>query len=198
MFTMQMAVDGRSARRERNRQAVVEAALGLMDAGELDPAVEEITEMSGVSQRSIFRYFDGLDDLRRAVIQQHFARIKPLIAGSDGDGPVDERIKRFVNSRLKLYDMAPNAARAARTRAPYSELLAEDVRQFREDLNLQVKSMFAPELKKRRNADAGELTMLIGSIVSFDSWEQLVSVHNRSTSQIRKVWIRGVTTLLDA
>lgn len=193
---MELAVDGRSARRERNRLAVVEAALELMDSGVLDPPVEEITEMSGVSQRSIFRYFDGLDDLRRAVIQHHFARIKPMIEDSGGEGPAEDRIKRFVNSRLELYDMAPNATRAARTRAPYSTLLADDLRHFREDLNRQVRSVFAPDLKTRKSADAGDVAILIGSIVSFDSWEQLVSVHNRSTSQIRKIWIRGVSTLL--
>jgi TetR/AcrR family transcriptional regulator, regulator of autoinduction and epiphytic fitness len=199
MNPMQTAVDGRSARRERNRLAVVEAVLGLMEEGSLNPSVGEITEKSGVSQRSVFRYFDGLEDLRRTVIQHHFSRVEELL-DEDGtkDGPLEERIRRFVSTRLKLYEVVANPTRVARTKAPYAPLLAEELSRFRSMLTEQIRSTFASELKAMTSAEAQDVTVLIASIVSFDSWEQMLTVHNRSATQIRRAWTRGLSALLGA
>jgi AcrR family transcriptional regulator len=191
--------DGRSARRERNRLAVVEAALGLMEEGSLDPSVEEITEKSGVSQRSVFRYFDGLEDLRRTVIQHHFNRVEELInEGGTKEGPLDERIRKFVSIRLKLCEVGANPTRVARTKAPFAPTLADELTRFRSMLREQVRTVFADELKAMSSSEAQDMTMLIASIVSFDSWEQMLTVDNRSASQIRRTWIRGISALLGA
>jgi len=199
MTPIHATIDGRSARRERNRQAVVEAVLELMDEGSLDPSVEEITTRSGVSQRSIFRYFDGLDDLRRAVIHQHFSRVEPMLAVSSvNDGPFETRARKFVNARLKLYDVSPNPTRVARTKAPYAPLLADDLMHFREVLDDQVYQTFSEELSERTNADATDIAILVGALVSFDSWEQMVAVHGRSTTQIRRGWMRGISALFQS
>src|SRR5579862_8464887 len=110
----EQTVDGRTARRERNRQEVIEAALTLVDEGEMDPSIDQLTKQSGLSARSIFRYFDGLDDLRRAVIRRYFERFRPLLeVPNPGEGPLDERIRRFVEARLKVNDAVSGPARTA-------------------------------------------------------------------------------------
>ena len=75
MSDLMEVVDGRNARRVRNRQAVVDATLALLDEGHTDISVDEVVERSGVSKRSIFRYFETLDDLDRApdVMRSLFA-----------------------------------------------------------------------------------------------------------------------------
>ncbi len=65
-------VDGRVERRERNRAAVVDAMVSLLDEGVLDVTLERAAERAGVSVRSVFRYFDGVDDLRRQTTARHF------------------------------------------------------------------------------------------------------------------------------
>ena len=60
--------DGRHARRDRNRVAVVDAMLELFAAGNLAPSSDEIAEKAGLSPRSLFRYFDDLDDLVRVAL----------------------------------------------------------------------------------------------------------------------------------
>ena len=47
--------DGRRLRRERNRDAVIEALLDLFGEGNLQPSTDEIAVRSGVSARSLFR-----------------------------------------------------------------------------------------------------------------------------------------------
>ena len=116
--TLNGRVDGRTARRDRNRNEVVEAALALVDEGVMDPSVDQLTERSGLSARSIFRYFDGLDDLRRAVIRSQFERLQPLLDSADaGDGALEARVKRFVDTRLKFNESIAGPARTAQMRA---------------------------------------------------------------------------------
>ena len=63
-------VDGRSLRRQRNRDAVVEAAFELIGERRTTPTIDEVAERSGLSARSVFRYFDDTDDLISAVIRR--------------------------------------------------------------------------------------------------------------------------------
>lgn len=190
-------IDGRTARRDRNRDEVVQAALELVDEGVTDPSIEQLTARSGLSARSIFRYFEGLDDLRRAVIRCHFERLQPMLDSVDaGDGSLDTRIKRFVESRIKFNEGIAGAARTAQMRAPFAPVIAEDIQYYRQVLDASVRRHFAPELKTRSRAEADDLTAVIDVLVSFDGWDQLARDHGRSRAQIRRAWTSALGTLL--
>jgi AcrR family transcriptional regulator len=189
--------DGRTARRDRNRNEVVEAALALVDEGVADPSIEQLTERSGLSARSIFRYFDGLDDLRRAVIRCHFERVQPLLdSNDDSDGPMDARIKRFVDSRIKFNESIAGAARTAQMRAHFAPVIAEDIQQYRQVLDASVRRHFATELKSRSRAEAEDIITVIDVLVSFDAWELLTRDHQRSRTQVRRAWTLALESLL--
>lgn len=190
-------IDGRTARRERNRSDVIEAALELVDEGVIDPSVEQLTERSGLSARSIFRYFEGLDDLRRAVIRAHFERVQPVLesAGS-GDGSLDTRVKRFVDSRIKFNESIAGAARTAQMRAHVAPVIAEDIQYYRQVLETSIRQNFAPELKTRPRAEAEDLIALIDVLVSFDGWDRMTRDHGRSKAQIRRAWTLALDCLL--
>jgi AcrR family transcriptional regulator len=190
-------IDGRTARRERNRSEVVEAALALVGEGVTDPSIEQLTERSGLSARSIFRYFEGLDDLRRAIIRNHFERVQPVLDAIDTGSPLDARIKRFVDSRIKFNESMAGPARTAQMRAHVAPVIADDIEHYRQILDASVRRHFAPELKSRPKAVAEDLISLIDVVVSFDSWELLTSSHGRSRSQIRRAWTLALESLLD-
>jgi AcrR family transcriptional regulator len=189
--------DGRTARRDRNRNEVVEAALALVDEGVEDPTIEQLTERSGVSVRSVFRYFEGLDDLRRAVIRRHFERVLPVLETVDaGDGSIDTRIKRFVESRLKFNESIAGPARTAQLRAHFAPVIADDIHEYRQMLDASVRRHFAPELKVRPKAEAEDLTALIDVLVLFDGWDLMTRDHGRSRTQIRRAWTLALESLL--
>ena len=71
-------VDGRTARRDRNRLAVLDAVLELFEEGNMNPGVHEVADRSGVSLRSVYRYFEDLDELITAAIDRHLERTRPL------------------------------------------------------------------------------------------------------------------------
>lgn len=163
----------------------------------MDPSIEQLTERSGLSARSIFRYFNGLDDLRRAVIRSHFERLQPLLNSADpAAGPLDARIKKFVDSRIKFNEAVAGPARTARMRAHFAPVIAEDIQKFRQVLDASVRQHFAPELKRRSKAEAEDLIALIDSVVSFDSWDLLTRDHHRSRAQIRRAWTLALEALL--
>jgi AcrR family transcriptional regulator len=191
------AADGRTARRERNREEVVEAALTLVEEGQVDPSIEELTKRSGLSARSIFRYFEGLDDLRRAVIRRHFERIQPMLrAGDAGTGSLEDRIRRFVDTRIKVNESLAGPARTARLRAPYAPVIADDIHHYRRILRAHVREQFATELRARSRAEAEDTVVLIDVLVSFDSWDLMTREHERSRSQVRRAWTQALTRLL--
>ena len=70
-------VDGRRARRERNRLAVIDALFELLVQAERPPSVEEVAAHAGVSVSSVFRYFENLDDLQQETIERYFQRYAP-------------------------------------------------------------------------------------------------------------------------
>lgn len=60
-------VDGRAARAERTRAAIVEAHLALIDAGDLRPTGERIAERAGVSLRTLWTNFKDMETLFAAT-----------------------------------------------------------------------------------------------------------------------------------
>ncbi len=198
-MTATTPTDGRTVRRDRNRSNVVEAMLELIDSGMLDPTVEQVVARSGISERSIFRYFDGLNDLRGAVIRRNFERVEPLLVIVDiGQGMLWERIVRFVETRLRICETVAGLGRISRMTAPFEPLVAAERERFRRLLCEQVRVHFAPEFAALSQADAADVEVLVEVIVSFDAWDQLTSAFGRSRLQIRRAWIRGLSALLGA
>ena len=77
----------------------------------------------------MFRYFDGIEDLQQQTIERYFERFAPLFAIPDlGAGDLVDRVGRYVDARLALYEAIGPIARLARARAA-------DVPRFAESLH---------------------------------------------------------------
>ena len=64
-------VDGRSARAERTRTAIVDALISLLEEGDLQPTANRIADRAGISLRLIYHHFGDLESLYRAVGHAH-------------------------------------------------------------------------------------------------------------------------------
>lgn len=139
--------DGRIARRDRNRNAVLDAMVELFSEGDLDPSPEAVARRVGLSPRSVYRYFDDREGLLRSAIDRHLDHVWPLyLIHEIGEGPLGERIERFVDGRLRLYEAIAPTARASRMRAPSNEIIRERLELTRRGLRDQIEKHFAPEL----------------------------------------------------
>src|SRR3954471_12688974 len=114
-------VDRRRLRTERGRELVVTALLEFFDEGESQPGAARIAERAGVSERSVFRYFDDLDSLAAEAVARQIARTRDLFAAPDGAGGLDRRVRALVEQRMTVHDhvaVVSAAGRRIEARAP--------------------------------------------------------------------------------
>lgn len=191
-------VDGRRAWRQRNRDAVVDALLDLYREGNLSPGADEIAERSGVSRRSLFRYFDDLNDLCRAAITRQIGRAgHRVVLQGMGEGSLADRVTRLAAQRVDLYEAIAPAARVGRLRAPFQPIVAEVVRESRALLRRQVEQHFATELD-RLEPDRRRDTLAAADVLcSFESFDLLREVHGLGRRQYQQTVRRALTALLE-
>jgi AcrR family transcriptional regulator len=190
------AVDGRRAWRDRNLNAVIDALLDLFLEGNLRPAADEIAARSGVSRRSVFRYFDDLDNLDRIAIERQVARVSHLIELDDvGGGPLGERIERIVTQRVRLFDTILPIARVSRLRAPFEPVVAEELARSRRFFRRQVERHFAPELAALDRADRTALLSAADVLMSFEGYELQRLGHAQSAKHAGAAMRAGLTRL---
>lgn len=193
------STDGRTARRDRNRELALDAVLALFTEDHLFPSAPQVAERSGVSLRSVFRYYEDTEALIEAAMARHLEVIAPLFEIADlGEGPFEERVKRFTASRLHLYRAVAPTARAAISRAATSEIIAERLVRVRRQGRELLEAMFAPELRampapRRRSAVAAADTMF-----QFEGVEHLCEHLGLSDSRAAEVLRHGLRTLLAA
>ncbi len=150
-MTERAVIDGRTARKDRNRLAVLDAVLELFTEGDLIPSPEAIAHRSGVSLRSVYRFLGDKRDLVQAAIERHLERVGPLFALEPiGEGPFAQRVEQFVTARLRLYQAIAPTARAAQARVrmratPASEVIKESLMARRMLLRVQLSRHFATE-----------------------------------------------------
>lgn len=193
------ALDGRRMRRDRNRTAVVEAVYALLQQGFVPPTIEAVAERAGVSVSSVFRYFDGVDDLQRQTIELYFERCAPLFeVPALGEGSLDVRIRTLVTARLALYRSIAPIARLARMRAPEYPLIAESLTSTRATLLRQISRHFAPELAALDRTEAGNVVALIDVLTSYESWDLMRVGSKLSERRIGAAWTTGLHAVVRA
>src|SRR5215472_13831754 len=200
-MTEHAVTDGRTARRDRNKIAVLDAVLQLFSEGELRPSPEAIALRSGVSLRSVYRYMRDMDDLAHAAIDRHLERVGPLfVFDTAGEGPFGERVEAFVTARLRLHQAIGPIARAAlaRTRMrslPAGEILRENLNVRRGLLRVQLARHFAAELTRfGKHADA--ILAAADALTQIETIDWFMIDGGYTAEQTREALVAGLHRLL--
>ncbi|MHB1445101.1 MAG: TetR/AcrR family transcriptional regulator [Acidimicrobiales bacterium] len=187
-------VDGRRLRREQNRDAVIGALVALFDEGIYQPRSAQIAERAGLSSRSLFRYFDDVDDLNRAAIERQLDRARPLLeVGVTPDDPTPVKIVRVVDARIRLFEAIGPTARAARVCAHRHPVVAAQIRDGRSFLRHQLERVFAPELA----VDRAGLLPAVDALCSFETHELMRHDQGLSKARTAASLAHALSTLLD-
>ena len=191
-------VDGRVARRQRNIDAVVDVVLEMFAEDAMFPTIEQAATRSGLSVRSLYRYFADPGELVDAAITRSDEvghRLSKLHA--IGEGPLDYRIEAFVAMRLKLHDaIGPmyratvlNAARHPQVR----DALARNRNAMREQFELQ----FAPELGGHKSPQRHAVIAAGDLLTQLDSVDYLRRHRQLSVGEAQAAMTTGLTALLE-
>ena len=180
----------------RRRVRALDAFIDLVLEGHLPPTAEQVADRAGISKATFFRYFESLNAMRYDAAARMLERFPLLHVADPGQGPLRERIERFVALRVELWEKVHLLARLQRTVVLQDPDAARMVDFVREVMLGQVREHFAPELEARSAARRDDAAVLIATITSVESWEQLRNTHGRSPLQTRRAWTRALEALL--
>ena len=194
--TSEQSIDGRHARRQRSRTAVIDAVFSLVQDGKVPPTVDDVAERAGVSVSSIFRNFDGLADIQRQALEDFQPRFAHLFVVNDADRPQPQRIQSHVRARVDLLAAAGGLLRVARARTIDHTPILEGVARLRGQFAEQTRLRFAAEIEQLSPAEAANLCALIDATTSPDAFDVMSGAHARTPRQISKTWITALDALL--
>jgi AcrR family transcriptional regulator len=189
--------DGRRARRDRNREAVVDAYLDLVREGDMHPNVADVAERSGVSHRSVFRYFADKDELARTAVQRQTAWASSLAAiPVAATASLDDRIAALVEQRAEMFDRIGAVGRLSRALAGRQPIIAEQLELSRRFFRKQLTVLFERELTALGEPDSGEVLGAIDVLCSFESYDLLRRDQGMSQVRAKRTMARAVRASL--
>lgn len=183
--TEQTSTDGRHRRARANREAIVEALVSLYADGHVDPSAAAIAERAGVSERSLFRHFDDIDDLCHTAFVVQWKRLADRTRLSvSATSSTDEKIDALVEQIVGLYLDMMNVMRITRMHAVRNDTVLRHVQSSRKELRKQIERLFAPECEHATSNNAKILLLTANALLSFEHVEQLRVDQGMPTSRI--------------
>ncbi|MFI5316617.1 MAG: TetR/AcrR family transcriptional regulator [Myxococcota bacterium] len=163
-----VSADGRARRRERSRDAIVNALHALIGEGVVQPTAQQVAERASVGLRSVFRHFADMDSLYAEVGARVQDAALPLLRDPPSSGSVEARALEMVEHRSAFFEEIAHYKRAgnlARRRSVYLQRQhSRLVRDLRERLLRGLPELArAPEI----------LTESLDLVLSFDAWDRL-------------------------
>ncbi len=160
------SIDGRVARRERNIETVLDVALAMFAEEALFPSIDDVAKRSGLSLRSIYRYFADPSELLEAAIKHDREQVAGLAhLPAIGEGPLSGRIDDFVSVRVRLYERVGPAFRATVANSAQHPRIRDEMARNRDELRRQFELQFAPEIEVHEPARR-EAVVAVGDVVS--------------------------------
>jgi AcrR family transcriptional regulator len=190
-------VDGRVRRRERNVDAVIDAVLEMFAEESLFPTIEQAAARSGLSLRSLYRYFADPGELMEAAI----SRSRALGVGAShlaaiGQGPLEGRIDEFVAMRIRLHETVGPVYRATVANAARLPRIRDELTKNRHDFREQFELQFAPELSALKTADRAVAVSAGDLVTQLDSIEFLRRHRQLSVAETSEVLRAALLALL--
>jgi TetR/AcrR family transcriptional regulator of autoinduction and epiphytic fitness len=174
------AIDGRTARSAKTRDAIADAMLDLLTEGELRPTAKAIAERADVSLRSVYVHFDDLEDLFCVAAKRHFARIAPMLAPIAATGSLTERAHALARQRVRLWAKIGAVGRATRLQAESSPTLARVLRDAHTRSRADLERVFARELDGLDVEARVQTVALLDVLTGPDAWRTLREAHELS------------------
>ena len=183
--------DGRVRRGERSGQAIVEALVGLVGEGILEPTAQQVAARAGVGIRTVFRRFSDMESLFAEMSARVQAEALPLLLGVRSSGDLMERARALVGQRAAFFERIAAYKRSGnlkRWRSPFlRDGHARLVRGLRGDL-----MRWLPELRSAPEDVVNALELA----TSFEAWDRLRTEQRLGRERAQAVVERMVLALV--
>lgn len=188
-------VDGRTVRAERNRRAIVDAMLELLEEGDIAPTAARIATRAGTSPRTLYQHFDDMESLFAAASRRQLERVLELHGPIDVDAPLERRIELFVVQRSRILEAITPIRRSALLQEHSSFELRRSRDRFIALAQAEVGNVFALELGLVSGSERRTLLAALDVAMSWNAWDWLRTT-GLSVEASRQVMRRTVLALV--
>lgn len=187
------AVDGRTARAQRTRAAVVRALLDLISEGDPRPTAREIAARAGTSLRSVYVHFDDVEDLYVVAVRVHLRDVAEHFAPIDASLPLDARVDAFVRQRAGLYEGFGAIRRAASAAASSSPALRGALERGAQVALTDTERLFGDLVD---GPDRAARLEAVNALASPGTWDDLRAGRRLAVERARAALVLGITAIL--
>ena len=189
--------DGRVLRRAENREAALRCGIDLFGRNKTVPTIEDIAAASGISIRSLYRYFGDASAMIVEATQLLVEETRPLASFSPmGEGPLADRIATLVGARFRAYQHVRPALRAPILNIASQAELGPVQDTNRELLQLQFSILFAPELQQLDDAEREHVLQAGSAVCNLELIDMLVERQAMAVDTAQAIVIRLLTNVL--
>jgi TetR/AcrR family transcriptional regulator of autoinduction and epiphytic fitness len=187
----QPRIDGRTARSERTRNAIVDAHLQLIRDGDLRPTADRIAKQAGVSLRALWSHFADMEALFAAsgqrILELRDDAHRPISAKL----PLADRVEAYCRQRARALEQIAPTAKAAAIKEPFSTTLQHYRRLHVERVRDELAVLFAPEIDGNQ-----ELLNALTAVSMHPTWSTWREAMNLPVAAARATLVRTITALL--
>ncbi|MDG1367704.1 MAG: helix-turn-helix domain containing protein [Acidimicrobiales bacterium] len=185
-------VDGRIARGERTRKAVVGALLSLYEENNLTPTIDDIASRVGMTSRTIYHHFADHEAIAEALREHQRPLIAPHLAAQPS-GTLDARVQGLIAQRAELFELVAPVRRAALANMHRSARMRKSQAGMASRLRRQVATTFDTELSQLDDDLRAETLEILDLYLSWDTWERLRRWQRLSVTR-SKALVRGLVS----
>jgi|TARA_B100001146_G_scaffold101628_2_gene90034 AcrR family transcriptional regulator len=180
-------VDGRVARGQRTREAVIDTLFDLYAEGNLTPTIEQIAARVGRTTRSIYHHFQDKEALAVAIAERQLERHRELLTAGPVSGTRTERVDGIARHRAELFEAVAPARRSALVRMHLSPEIQNQQTFLAAHLRNQIARTFEPELSLLDPDAADEVLELLDLHTSWETWDRLRTRQRLSVERSRQL-----------
>ena len=114
-------VDGRHERVRTGKIQAYKALLELFADGRVNPSQSELAATAGISERTLFRYFNSYEDVIAGAIGYFFPSLQNFFEAEVPKGNLEHRLRMLAQLRVSFVKQNGVMARSTEALAPTSE-----------------------------------------------------------------------------
>jgi AcrR family transcriptional regulator len=187
--------DPRLVQGARTRQALLQATLDLIQAGDDRPSAMAIATIAGVSNQDLFRFFQSLDELYAAAFDLAVSRTFHHAGPVDCAASLSCRIELLVSDRAQLFEEWLPVWHFAERLEEAAPAVGARVGALRKLLRDRLAVWFATELGALEAPTRNRVLDSLDAAFGLDSWLKLRQQLRLSAVRASQTWRFAAQTL---
>lgn len=181
-------VDGRTIRRQKSRQRIIDAIIQLVVDGKNEPTAESVAQLAGVTMRTVFRHFDDMEALHREIVIDLHVQTDALAVAYDPDKDWREQFDELILRRTGIFEKYMPQILCAQSLRQRSQAIDEDVQSYAKRMRDSLKIRLPDEFVANAEAFAS-----VEVLLSWEVWNRLRRDQKLSVKKTTRV----IQNLLD-